>query len=58
MIWDCINRYKRLYLEEREKYLIVKAKNERIMRQLIKSQELLNKCVEIIEEMEKIKSLK
>jgi hypothetical protein len=58
MIWDCINRYKRLYLEEREKYLIVKAKNERIMRQLIKSQELLKACYEIMEEMEKVKSLK
>jgi hypothetical protein len=58
MIWDCINRYKILYLQEREKYLIVKATNERIMRQLIKSQELLNKCAEIMEEMEKVKSLK
>ena len=57
MIWDCINRYKILYLQEREKYLIVKATNERIMRQLIKSQELLNKCAEIMLEMEKVKSL-
>lgn len=58
MFWDCLKKYKILYLEEREKYLIVKAKNDRLMRQLLKSQELLKKCAELIEEMEKVKSLK
>ena len=58
MFWDCLKKYKILYLQEREKYLIMKAKNERLMRQLIKSQELLKKCGELIEEMEKVKSLK
>ena len=58
MFWDCLKKYKILYLQEREKYLIVKAKNERLMRQLVKSQELLKKCAELIEEMEKVKSLK
>lgn len=58
MFWDCLKKYKILYLQEREKYLIVKAKNDRLMRQLLKSQELLKKCAELIEEMEKVKSLK
>jgi len=58
MFWDCLKKYKILYLQEREKYLIMKSKNERLLRQLVKSQELLKKCGELIEEMEKVKSLK
>lgn len=56
--WNCINRYKKLYLQEREKYLIVKEKNARLMAQILRAEILLNKCGELLEELDKVKSIK
>lgn len=60
MLWDCLNKYRKLYLEERnkyieerEKYLIVKEKNEILMKKLIESQEILNKCNKFLEDLAK-----
>lgn len=57
-LMDCLNRYKKLYLQEREKYLIVKEKNARLMAQILRAEILLNKCGELLEELEQVKSIK
>lgn len=55
---NCLKNYKKLYLEEREKYLIVKQKNARLMAQVLRAEILLNKCGELLIELDKVKSLK
>lgn len=56
MIQDCLNRYKKLYLKEKEKYLKEKEFNEKILDQLIKTQELLESCKKLFDQIEKVKS--
>jgi hypothetical protein len=43
-------------LKERERYLKERELNERILEQLIKTQELLEKCKEAFKEIDKVKS--
>ena len=51
MLWDCLNRYKKLYLEEKEK-------NARLMAQVLRNQVLLDSVMEVLTDLEKVKSLK
>ena len=55
---NCINKYKKLYLQEREKYLIAKEKNARLQAQILRAEVLLNKCGDLLDQLQKVKSVK
>lgn len=54
-IEDCLNRYKKLYLNEKKKYEAERKMNELLLEQLRKSERLLDTCNEVFKEFEKVK---
>jgi len=54
-IEDCLNRYKKLYLNEKKKYEEERKMNELLLEQLRKSERLLDMCSEAFKEFEKVK---